>query len=580
MPVLGYLKWNGTAWVLDTTAYATLVTGPTGPTGATGSTGPIGIKGDTGAAGTNGLVGAVGPTGPMGPTGADGVTGSSGCVGPTGPDGYTGPMGPMGPVGPTGSDGPIGPRGSNGPRGPTGSNGIDGVTGATGPTGARGATGPQGDEGPRGNDGPMGDIGAARYGNVAIVDSIYGNDSRAGIGSYPYHTVNGAITDATIYVARTNIPVTIWVMPGTYSLTSPITIPNGCSLRGLSTQTCVITYDATATSNMVTMGNNTRIEDLTINMTSSSNTADLTVVYVPDGYTLSSKIRTCVIKADNSGRADTTSTNVYGIRADGSSTSTGESFSFNLVRGTTISIKSNGGGDKRGILQSADSVLSTRDTNIYVADPRQSSSGGSYVGVETTNSSSVCRLKTTSISGPSTAPGSYTRADILQTAPTTSGDGYGIILGAGAELINKLAGTLPFSIDFYPTSLVYSLNGTMNNADGYLWQGVQSSQDGTESFYRIQQKCILMGIAIGCRLNAGSGNTFTATVRKSTTGVNGSGSTIMTITMAGVVATTTPVYNTNYTSTVTLNKGEYISVYVNSIGNSSWSDITLQLDMF
>ena len=73
--------------------------------------------------------------------------------------------------------------------------GATGAQGATGATGARGATGT---------------IGTPKLGNVAIVDSINGNDATASVGGSPYLTVNSAV--ATVLSGQT-----VWVLPGTYT---------------------------------------------------------------------------------------------------------------------------------------------------------------------------------------------------------------------------------------------------------------------------------------------------------------------------------------------------------------------------
>jgi len=54
-----------------------------------------------------------------------------------------------------------------------------------------------------------------------------------------------------------------------------------------------------------------------------------------------------------------------------------------------IHIYSNGNGLKRGILVSGTNRVSIRDSNIYVYEPTSNDSHGSYVGVETDDSSNI-----------------------------------------------------------------------------------------------------------------------------------------------------------------------------------------------
>ena len=80
-------------------------------------------------------------------------------------------------------------------------------------------------------------------GNVVVVDQVNGVDATGALNGLPFATVNAAVT----YVAGLTLPaggVTIWVMPGSYALTSGITMRDTCSLRGVSLQTTKLTWAA------------------------------------------------------------------------------------------------------------------------------------------------------------------------------------------------------------------------------------------------------------------------------------------------------------------------------------------------
>lgn len=84
------------------------------------------------------------------------------------------------------------------------------------------------------SDGSLGQGGAVtlppRVGNIALVDSVNGNDSAASINGFPFKTVEAGL--AAISAAGT--PATLWVMPGTYTLasaTTGLTMPTGCTMR-------------------------------------------------------------------------------------------------------------------------------------------------------------------------------------------------------------------------------------------------------------------------------------------------------------------------------------------------------------
>jgi hypothetical protein len=242
-----------------------------------------------------------------------------------------------------------------------------------------------------------------RMGNVLVVDSVNGNDGTAAVNGLPFLTVQAAIT----YINTNSLTgVTVWIMPGTYALSAGITVPATCSLRGLSLQTCRLTLAGSnpgGTVTMITMGENTRVEDLSITLTSTNATTNLTVISFTGTTSVTSKIRTCVITANNSTLAVGTSTNVYGINSSGSGVIGTATFSFNALKGSTINVVSNGGGNKFGIYMPSGAgsanEISTRDMNIYVAAPVNSASPGLYVGIYTDNINSQVQVRTSSISG-------------------------------------------------------------------------------------------------------------------------------------------------------------------------------------
>ena len=418
-----------------------------------------------------------------------------------------------------------------------------------------------------------------RMGNVVLVDQVNGNDATGAINAFPFQTVNAAVT----YVAGIVLPaggVTIWVMPGTYALTSGITMRDTCSMRGMSTQTTRIAWAASVpggTATLLTMGENTRVEDVTLTLTSSDATTNLVGVRTPGATSNTSKLRTCVVTVNNAGLVVGSTTNVYGILDDGTGTLGPGTFSFNFARGVTVNVFSNGGGAKRGVLVTGANDITFRDTNIYVAAPTDAASTGSYHGVETTNNDSDAEFRTCSISGPSTA-GGYTGSDILQTAPTVGVlTNKGIQLGPGVDLINKTAGGKPFTTYVTPTTLIYGLQGNVNDAVRYYWPGVQTAGDATQVFYRFQQRSIVQGMSINLRVAPGGANTIVVTVLKSATGVAGSGvATVMTATVAG--ANTSAV---QYGVSVDFAQGEYLAVQTDGIPVAgAAADMVIELDIF
>lgn len=418
-----------------------------------------------------------------------------------------------------------------------------------------------------------------KLGNTLVVDAVNGNDSTGTVNGLPFLTIEAAIA----YINTHSLSgVTVWVLPGTYTLasaTTGLTIPSTCCLRGLNVQTTRIVMNASNPGGMVTMltmGENSRVEDVTLTLNSTDATTNLVGVNTPGTSSTTSKLRTAVVTVDNSSLAYTTTTNVYGIYDNGTGTLGPSSFSFNFTRGVTVNVFSNGGGSKRAVYVATANDITFRDTNFYVRAPTSSLSAGSYVGVETTDSGASVQFRTCSISGPSTA-GSYTGSDILQTSPGTGFINTGIQLGPGCDLLNKTAGSKPFTTYVTPTTLLYGLWGNVANGTHYMWPGtLKTNLDNTEVFYRVQQKCIIQGMSFNVRTAPGAGQTLTVTVNKSSTGVPGSGvATLMTQSISG-----TTTQGTQYTVSVDLAIGEYISIKVDGTAGIAAQDLTVELDLF
>ena len=380
----------------------------------------------------------------------------------------------------------------------------------TGPTGATGPAGP-----------------SISLGNVAIVD-VNGDNSTASVGGKPFSTIQAAIS-------AVSSGQTVWVMPGTHLLTGGITIPDGISLRGISLQTTILQLSETSSTTMITMGENCRVEDLTINLTCTGSTDNVILKGILFGGTTSqtSKLRNSVVNVRNSTMASSLTSTVTGIEANGTGVLSNLIFSFNSVKGCTINIFSNGKGDKRGILISNSNQMSTRDTNIYVAEPVDtSSSPSSYVGVETKDPNNIgsIQLRSTTVGVVIPASGeAYTASDILQTNPTIITDptylrSAGIQIGPGTDLVTKSAGSKGFSTYVYYLIIYYCGKGNITSglSGGFLWPGTQLISAGNfpdpglpAAYFRAQQPCLLSGMSAGLNVpcgGTGGGSTLTVTV--------------------------------------------------------------------
>jgi len=472
------------------------------------------------------------------------------------------------------------------------------VNGPTGPTGAPGTAS---------NTGATGATGILAMGNVLRVDSINGNNSTASIGGNPYLTVEAAVTASS--VATSSVPLTIWVLPGIYNLSTGITLPSYVCLRGLNVQTTTIQMlGVTANTTLLTMGSNTRVEDLTLKLTSSGHYTLKGIVF-GGTTTADAKLRTTVLTVDNSAASSGGTSEVYGIECNGTGTLGPGSFSFNSLKGSTINILSNGGGKKRGVLVSNTNIVTTRDLNVYVARPTSTASTGSYVCVETNDPANTGSIQLRSTTVGTVAPlagHSYTASDILQTTPATIVDptylaSAGIQIGPGVDLVNKSAGTKGFSSYVYPTTVYFGLKGNVTSgpSGGWLWPGTQAVSAGVfpdtgypPAYYRVQQPSILAGMSASLVLPVGTAiNTSTVTLtvyrtRSADAPGDTSSGTLGTKTVSTVIFTVTftgdQIQKTFYNGSVDLEAGDRIHVYQTHtiVGTNGAHDLTVQLDLF
>jgi len=465
-----------------------------------------------------------------------------------------------------------------------------------------------------------------QMGNVARVDAYYGNDSTASIGGLPFASVNAAITYivGTGSLTSPQYPnTTIWMLPGTYNVgptgtNSTITdakgatsyplisLPTNSALRGLSLQTCIIQCsNPTQNTTLLQMGNNTRVEDLNLTLGGSSYVGSnkLVGIYYGSNTAVTAKLRTSTVNVCNSSMPYTSSNNIYGIQFDGGGTLGTNTFSFNCVKGSTVNVFGNGSGLKRGMIVTNSNIVTLRDTNVYVAAPPTNSNfAGSYVGIETNDTSTgnngAIQLRTTTIGTVQpTGVQTYTASDILQTTPANPTNptylaSAGIQLGPGVDLVTKTAGGQGFSTYVYPTQLFYAVIGVLNvsgvtTTGGYLWPGsvpvnsgsgqavVYPDQSTPSASYRVQQPIILSGMTVTGTTAPGSTHTTTVTVRRTPSG-GSIASTSFTLSLTG-----SSTFASMYNASVNFAAGDLIHVLVTyDAGANATADLSVQLDCF
>lgn len=277
-------------------------------------------------------------------------------------------------------------------------------------------------------------------GKMLRVDSVFGNDIQAALNpfQYPFQTINAAISNASS-------GNTIFLYPGTY--VESITVPTGVSIRGSSTQTTTIQQSGvTGSTTLVTLSPNTRIEDVTMTLTSHTDNIELIGIKIDNSTSTTSKVRTCVLNVTHT---NTGSTRVYGLYATGTSNTSPNS--SNLFRATTINTSTSGVGGSKGIFIGGSLRAVFRDTNIY------SSGSTGAGGCETTNSGSILELRKCTVSGSS--------FDISQST--------GSILLDSTDLVNSLANNKGFTVSVSPSELIFGIAGNMSpNTTYYLVPGI------------------------------------------------------------------------------------------------------------
>jgi hypothetical protein len=463
--------------------------------------------------------------------------------------------------------------------------GIDGPTGATGPTG------PTGDTGPTGNTGPTGDAGPPYQAQYDIYVAPNGSDITGdGSASNPFLTINKARTvRIASYPSTTNVNINLY--SGTYVET--VVLPNYTAITGQSTQTTVISYLATTSTTLITMGENCRLENLTMLLTSVTDNIDLTGIVFGGTSTITSKLRTSVLTVNNSATDANASSEVYGVLCNGTGGTNATTFSFNCLKGSTINVYSNGGGNKRGVFITNSNVVTTRDLNIYVAAPTDPvTSTGEYIGVETKDNTgpdlgSIQMRSTTVGCVKPTGVQNYIASDIRQSTPSViTNPTYlaspGIQIGPGTDLVTKSAGGKGFSTYVYPTTIYYGGLGAISASQllGYLWPGTVAfsstypDQTVPPARYRVQQPAILSGLSATCNTLTGTDIVVITVCKNASVGNALSNPTSVTVTLDS--ANTTKSY---YNTTVDFNTGEFVNVFVNVTG-TTLRDLAIQVDMF
>ena len=292
-------------------------------------------------------------------------------------------------------------------------------------------------------------LGALYVGNVPIgvgsnfikVDSVWGNDTLAATNKYqvPFKTVSAGLSGATS-------GDTVFIYPGTYWETAPLTLPSGVALRGANVQTAIIGYTGATASTALIVSGSGRVEDLTLNAFAGD--SGMTMIGLEVMSPQNFKLRTAVVNVDGC-----TGSHIYGVYCN-TSGSTAYSTS-DIIRSCTIKTTGVTGDTLAyGVYMGATGIISLRDTNIY------SSGGSDAKGGVCGSTGGILAIRYSSIFGSS--------ADISQ-------DHGSIVLGH-SELINHSANGKGFGVSTAYANIIF---GSTKNISGshYLLPGTIPSNE-------------------------------------------------------------------------------------------------------
>ncbi len=358
---------------------------------------------------------------------------------------------------------------------------------------------------------------------------------------------------------------TIWVMPDTY--TEQVTMKAGVALRGMDTTTVVLRAPVTAGSTYaVIMATNSLLQDVTVSVQTALGTATTLVgILFPGSTPQTAEVRGVTLVVDNSAVA--TSTSVLGMWANGTTVSGGtDSGPFVLDDETSITVRSQGLGTKRGILISGAVQFRTANTNVACVLVGAAGSG-TQIGIETTNGGANFTIERALVLGSS--------ADISQTAGS-------LLVGETVRLRSPSANGKGFGTIQQGKILFFTFTGTTAAAAHYMYPGTSATgvavTAGTSAptFY-LTRNCVLHNLIV---TDTGIGvRDQTISVQVGSTnivgGVGGLVSTALTATLADTAFASDTLHS------VAVSANMYVAVLVTPGASGSESTgLSVQLEYF
>jgi len=276
--------------------------------------------------------------------------------------------------------------------------------------------------------------------------------------------------------------------------------------------------NATTSTNLLTIGSNCRIEDVTLTLTTSSQPvagAVYSVFKVSDNTVTgpSTKLRTLVANLN----LNNPSGSGAGLVTNGSSAT-----NFNsayLTRGCTINVNASnldGNCYAKCVDVTGKNRTSLRDTILNLT--ATNCSGSRIIACETSAANSVIDIKTSTVSASGSGLTNCSLAEISQTAA-----GSVIYVGAGTNLENHSANNLGFTMDITPANSTFGViktkGGTWSTPEYsgdkyYLSYGTSLLTDianisADAIVYSPPQTCILHDITLRTNVSVGTSTLYT-----------------------------------------------------------------------
>lgn len=393
-------------------------------------------------------------------------------------------------------------------------------------------------------DGIAAGAGLSLTGNIVWVDAVNGNDGTGvrGDAGKPFLTVAAALAAALAGDL-------VFIRPGTYNLAAGISVPSGVSIRGACMgHTVVQMLGVVANTTLVTLNSDSRIEDLTLKLTSAGHFT-LTGILWTGTSTASCVVRGIEVLVDNSGASPVGSSDVTAMLVQ----STGfPKEDFVNVRVSRVLVNSAGLGNKRGIL------LNTAVADFHISDcaTRCDNTGGgagSYIGVETNFANGEVDYIGGLIFGWS--------ADVSQT--------LGVLRLGAADLQTANANGKNFTTLGLDSLLIWGDSGGLPaNSTRYFRPGT-ASVALSEIQIKTPRKAVLKNLFLRAAAGPGAARVDTFTLRKN--GVN----TPLAVTLTGAQATAD-----NVADSVSFQPGDLISMQMVTASGSGSSDVMITVEMY